>query len=171
MANILIIDDDRAICDMMSHLIKRMGYNVSYCLKLKDGLKKATEEPFDLILLDVFLPDGNGLCALPEFLDTPSVPEIIIMTGQGTPDSAEEAINAGSWTYIQKPFSAEEIRKEIPRVLKYREEKVARKPLVGLKRQGIIGSSAHIRRCLNDVSRAGITGVNVLLIGETGTGK
>lgn len=62
-----------------------------------------------MIFLDVMMPDGNGLDLLPELKATPSIPEVIIITAVGSPDSAETAVKNGAWDYLQKPFSISEI--------------------------------------------------------------
>lgn len=65
MANILIIDDDQSICTALAKIIKRMDHEVVYALTLKEGLYKVSSLAFDVVFLDVRLPDGNGLDALP----------------------------------------------------------------------------------------------------------
>ncbi|MBW2018488.1 MAG: response regulator, partial [Deltaproteobacteria bacterium] len=122
MANILIIDDDKMICDMLSRMIMRMGHHATYALTLKEGLKEAASEAFDVVFLDVRLPDGNGLDALPRIREMTSAPEVIIITGEGDPDGAELAIKNGAWDYIQKPFSKKEVTLQLARALQYREE-------------------------------------------------
>ena len=171
MANILVIDDDKMICDTLADFIGPMGHNVLYALRLKEGLKKVSTGSFDLVFLDVRLPDGNGIEAVPKIRETPSSPEVIIITGEGTPDGAELAIKSGSWDYIQKPLSAETITLPLFRVLQYREEKETGKPPVVLKKEGIVGDSEQIRHCFDRVAKAAATDINVLVTGETGTGK
>lgn len=171
MANILVIDDDEMICEALDDLFTPMGHKVAYALRLKDGLKKASSEFFDLVFLDVRLPDGNGLKAIPEIREAPSSPEVIIITGEGDPDGAELAIKSGSWDYIQKPVSAEAVKLPLIRVLQYRAEKTTEKPTVVLKQEGIIGNSPQMRRCIDLVAKAVHTDIAVLITGETGTGK
>ena len=65
MANILIIDDDEMLCNMLQRHIEYSGHKSEYALTLKDGLKAVTSKAFDIVFLDVLLPDGNGLDALP----------------------------------------------------------------------------------------------------------
>jgi len=67
MARILIVDDDKMICDTMSRVIRDMGHDVTYALTLKQGLREAEAGGFDLVFLDVRLPDGSGLDQLPVF--------------------------------------------------------------------------------------------------------
>jgi len=171
MANILIIDDENMICDMLSDMVKRIGYNVASVLTLKDGIKEVSTGAVDVVFLDVRMPDGSGLDALPEILTAPSTPEVIIMTGFGDPDGAELAIKSGAWDYIQKPFSMEKFKLPLMRALQYRRAKKAGMFPVASNLAGIVGSSLHMKGCFDRLSQAAHTDVNVLITGETGTGK
>ena len=171
MAKILIIDDDKAICTSLHIAINRMGHESEYVHTIIDGQEKALTELFDVILLDVNLPDGNGLSLLPKLKGNPSYPEVIIMTGEGDPDGAELAIKNGAWDYIEKPLSVESMTLPLTRALQYREEKKVTSSSIVLKREGIIGECAKIRHCLDQVAQAALSDVSVLITGETGTGK
>ncbi|MDY6880726.1 MAG: sigma-54 dependent transcriptional regulator [Desulfatiglans sp.] len=171
MANILIIDDDRMLCEVLSSLIKEMGHNAIYSLTLKNGLREATSGIFDVVFLDVRMPDGNGLEVLPEIRKAPSEPEVIIFTGSGDPDGAELAIKKGAWSYLEKPSSIEKMRLPLVRALQYREERQGETLNVVLKREAIVGNSPLLKSCLDLVAQAANTDANVLITGETGTGK
>ena len=171
MKKILIIDDEKMICDRLSDVARSSGCNVTTALTLKDGVKEATTGTFDIVFLDVRMPDGSGLDALPEILAATPAPEVIIMTGFGDPEGAELAIKTGAWDYIQKPFSIKEFKLPLVRALQYREEKKAKKPLVALKREGIVGSSQRMRDCFDLLAQAASSDASVLITGETGTGK
>ncbi|MFZ2634653.1 MAG: sigma-54 dependent transcriptional regulator [Desulfosalsimonadaceae bacterium] len=171
MANVLIIDDEIAICNLMARPIRKENHFVEYALTLKDGMAYARSNKVDVIFLDVNMPDGNGLKALPEFKAAPSSPDVIIITGQGNPDGAELAITSGAWTYIQKPPLMADIILQLNRVLQYREKKERRRCPVVLKRDGFIGGSPELSACLAQLAQASGSDVNVLITGETGTGK
>ncbi|MBN1842039.1 MAG: sigma-54-dependent Fis family transcriptional regulator [Deltaproteobacteria bacterium] len=171
MANILIIDDDKMICDALCDVLRERGYESTNAITLKDGFEKASTGAFDVVFLDVRMPDGNGLDVLPRIMLTPSSPEVIIITGQGEPDGAELAIRSGAWDYIQKPFSAESMIQHLARALRYREEKKLAKPLGAFMRGNIIGESPQLTDCLKLAAQAAQSDANVLITGETGTGK
>ncbi len=171
MANILIIDDDPAICRLLERFFQRENHHTDYALSLGDGLTKARQHPFDVIFLDVNLPDGNGLNALAQITAAPSAPEVIILTGMGDPDGAELAIHTGAWTYIVKPPSMNDIMLQLNRALQYRREKAHSNSPVVLKREGIIGNSPQLAECLNQVAQVAVSDLSVLVTGETGTGK
>jgi two-component system NtrC family response regulator len=171
MAQVLIVDDDIKICNLLSRMLKRMGYDATCTFTLQDGLQEASSRVFDVVFLDVMMPDGSGLDILPRIKETFSSPEVIIMTGQGDPDGAELAIKHGAWDYIEKPSSIEKMTQPLISAVQYREEKKARKPPAALKRDGIIGSSPQMKASLDLLIQAANSDANVLISGETGTGK
>jgi len=170
MAHILIIDDDVEVCRMLTAAIGRMGHEAGYALTLESGLAKNRKHSYDVVFLDVNLPDGNGLQAIPEIKESPTLPEVIIITGKGDADGAELAIKSGVWDYIEKSPSLKELRLQLSRVVQYRQEKTAKKQRL-LDRKDIIGNSPLISQSLEIVSQAAGTDANVLICGETGTGK
>ncbi len=171
MYRILIIDDDQDICRALSKFIEAAGYEVSIAHTLKESRNLVNSNEYDLVLLDLELPDGNGLGELPHILEAPSNPEVIIITGSDDINCAEVAFKSGAWDYIQKPFGAHDVSLPIARALQYRQEKkIVNSPLI-LRQSGIIGSSTAINNCFKDVAFASVTDASVLISGETGTGK
>jgi len=171
MAKLLIIDDDPKICSFLDQLIESMGHDASAANTLEEGLNLAKSGNYDLILLDLEFPDGNGLQILPDLLRVSSSPEVIIITGTGDAGGAELAFKYGAWDYVKKPFVLDEVMLPTTRALQYRQEKANKQTPVTLKRIGIVGESVPIRNCLEEVARASLTDASVLISGETGTGK
>lgn len=171
MANVLIIDDDRVFCDVLTRAINRLGHHTSFSLTLKEGLEMAFSQEFDAIMLDVQLPDGNGIKAIKQIRKMSSPPEVIIITGSGDPDGAELSIKWGAWDYIEKPSSADAMTLPLIRALEYRKEKKDKTAFITLDRKEIVGNSQKMRACLDLVAQAANSDVNVLITGETGTGK
>ena len=174
MARVLIIDDDDTICSSLSFVVKRMGHEAVCANTLGAGLELANSQPFDVVFLDVRMPDGNGLEMLPKIEETPSSPEIIIITGFGDPHGAELAIKSGAWDYVEKGSSVKEISLPLGRALQYREQKKSGsnvQNVIALKREGIVGSSPKLKACLDLVAQAAGSDATVLITGETGSGK
>ena len=171
MALILIIDDDPIVCETISHIVKHLGHEARIAHSLQEGVEEASSGVVDVVLLDVRLPDGNGLEAVPRIRKAPSRPEIIILTGYGDADGAELAIKNGAWDYLEKPSSRQQISLTLTRALQYRQQKEAIKPAEAIKREGIVGNSHEIRDCLDLVAQAAKGDANILITGETGTGK
>jgi two-component system NtrC family response regulator len=171
MASVLIIDDDKLICDWIANVVTRLGHHPVSTHLLREGLRKVQSEPFDIVFLDVQMPDGSGLEIMPKIKAARSSPEIIVITGLGDPDEAELAIKTGAWDYLEKPASFDAIKLPILRALEYRAERKSGKPPVVLKRNAIIGDSEKITSCLELLAQAAGSDANVLITGETGTGK
>lgn len=178
MAKILVIDDDMMMCEVLGSMVQRLGHDAVYALSCKEGLNEALSKAYDVVFLDVRLPDGDGLDLLPKIREVPSEPEVIIISGAGDPDGAELAIRNGAWDYIQKPASKDAMKLPFLRALEFRKHKAAQKhsdksgkDVMALKREGIIGDSPKIRSCLDLLAQAASSEANVLITGETGTGK
>ena len=171
MAHILIIDDDFEICETMESLITRLSHECSAAHSLDEGSRMARETEFDVVFLDVRLPDGNGLDILPDLMALPNPPEVIILTGKGDPDGAELAIKGGVWDYLLKPSSVREISLTLGRALKYRGEKAGQAVGDALDLSEVVGSSPSIKASFALLSQAARSDSNVLITGHTGTGK
>ena len=170
-ARILIIDDDSMIVDFIMRHLQYAGYEATGATRLTEGIARVQAETFDVVLLDVFLPDGNGLEALPDIKAAACAPEVIIITGEGDPDGAELAIRHGAWDYIEKPLSIQKLNLPLTRALEYRQSCDQMAAPRALVQTGIVGGSPEIRACLDDVARAAAGDAPVLITGETGTGK
>lgn len=173
-ARVLVVDDDRSMCGMLSRMVAKLGHDIVCAFSVAEGLGQASVGNFDVVFLDVRLPDGSGLEVLQQFRGMPSSPEVIIITAAGDPDGADLAIRSGAWDYIQKPSSVQEMKLPLVRALQYRHEKSQRglsTSVLSLKRDEIIGSSPQMAACFDLLARTAGTDTTVLITGETGTGK
>nr|WP_211922245.1 sigma-54 dependent transcriptional regulator [Desulfolutivibrio sulfodismutans] len=155
----------------MAALAARMGLTCDAAATLAQGLARLSGAPFGVVLLDVGLPDGNGLTALPRIKALDDAPEVIILTGLGDPDGAELAIQAGVWDYLVKPSSIKEIMLRLSRALAYREQKRQGQGPLALDLTGVVAESPAMRPCLDAAAAAAASQAAVLITGETGTGK
>jgi two-component system NtrC family response regulator len=170
-ARILIVDDDKMFSKMLSHKVKSMGYAVETAETIKYAFSICRVEDFDVIYLDVNMPDGSGLDAITRLRECAAEPEIIIMTGDAGADGAEMAIKSGAWDYVAKPSSINNLILPLERSLQYREAKKAVQPPQTFRRDDIVGSSPAMKFCLDQTARAATSDANILITGETGTGK
>jgi len=167
---VLLVDDDAMLCDALAVAVRQMGYEADMAGSLKEGLFAARSTDYDVVVLDVRLPDGSGLDSLSLFQSCASNPEVIILTGASDADGAELAIRSGAWGYIAKPPTLNKIRLPIQRAMEHHKGKQKVLPL-GLKRSGIIGDSRVVQASLDLVAQAAATQAATLITGDTGTGK
>jgi two-component system NtrC family response regulator len=158
--------------EILANAVECLGHAAICASTLEMGFSLARSREFDLVLLDVHLPDGNGLAALDEIRHLPSEPEVVIITGYGEPEGAAMAIKCGARDYIGKPASMAAMSLTVDRALQYREERQkAREVPIILRREGIIGHSTRLNNALERVAQAAQGDINLLVTGETGTGK
>ncbi|MCG8533422.1 MAG: response regulator [Desulfovibrionales bacterium] len=171
MADILIIDDDPVICDVLTKMMKQIDHGSRYALSGSHGVELARKGLFDLVFLDVNLPDANGLELIPQIKTLPSCPEVIIITGDNDPDGADLAVSCGAWNYLEKPFLRQEIVLQVKRALAYRREKGQTFRTGQLRRRGVVGEAPALKTCLDQANAAARSNAHVLISGEPGTGK
>lgn len=171
MSNVLIVDDDEQLCLFLEKLIAKLGHTSSMVHSVNAALAESVAGEFDLIMLDLELPDGNGLSALADLRVAPSSPEVIIITGTGNIEGAELAFKHGAWDFIPKPLSPSEVILSITRALEYRDEKQSIQRPKLLDREGIVGESSALKTALERIAQAAANDISVLITGETGTGK
>ncbi|HCY84623.1 MAG TPA: Fis family transcriptional regulator [Desulfobacteraceae bacterium] len=171
---VLVVDDDEDFCYGIRRIVSRLGHGCRSVATMAGARAAAASQRFDLVLLDVGLPDGSGLDLLPELKALEPAPEVVIITGAGDAGGAELAILNGAWDYIEKSASTKEISLTVSRVLQYhtaRRKAADPDRVTSLVREKIIGSSPAIQKALDKVARAAASDANVLITGETGTGK
>jgi two-component system NtrC family response regulator len=170
MATILVIDDDEAAGLTLCRMAERLGHQGRLALTRTEGQRMVGKGGIDVVLLDVHLPEGSGLDLLPQLVEAPDAPEVIIITGHGDPDGAELAIRSGAWDYLTKPISFFSFELQMERALKYRDRRSSGRPAL-IRVNHLVGSSPLFRACLDRLAEAVGSGGGVLISGETGTGK
>jgi len=171
MNKILLIDDEPVIHDLFAELAKDLGLEFTGAPSLTKGLGTAAKKRFDIIFLDVLLPDGNGLDAVQKLKATPGHPEIVVITGHGDPEGARQALQTGGWKYLQKPLGYDDISGAIGQILDFRKFSPKVQDISQTRHKGILGNSPAISQCIQTMGDAACRDVNVLFSGETGTGK
>ncbi len=168
---VLIIDDDKGMSYTLSRMVNESGRKAKTAFTLSDGLECLRGGDFDVVFLDVKLPDGSGLDIIPKIQALPFPPEIIIITAFGEKNGAAEALKSGVWDFIEKPARIDTLKLSLQRALQYRSHKEALHNPSAVDRSGIVGSSARLQMCITLMGHAAKSDANVLIRGETGTGK
>ncbi len=171
MANVLIVDDDPIFFEPLVFYIKNIGHACDVGQTLAKGKEMAAANEYDIIFLDIILPDGSGLDAIGTFKGMPHSPEIIIITGRADLAGAEQALIDGALDYLEKPPSYRQLSLLLERALQYRVQKQKFSETRLFQRDAVIGNDSCLRQCLEVIARAAPTEGSVLITGETGTGK
>lgn len=117
---ILIADDEPEVCAMLKRALEDAGYEVERAQDGAQALEKLEQGRFDLVLLDVWMPQVTGLEVLARLREWPSPPRVIVMTGDKTPVTAIAALREQAWEYISKPFTLAALRERVERALRSR---------------------------------------------------
>jgi two-component system NtrC family response regulator len=171
MSNILIIDGDVNFCQTLMAELAKKNLHATHSTNLSKGLAMLHVGEFSLVLLGDEASDRNSLDFLSTLREVPSRPEIIVLSRNRDPDTAEAAIRGGAWNFMPKPVNLPRLLVLAERALEYHRERPAKCAPVSLRREGIVGNSRLLQSCLDIVAQAASTDVNVLITGETGTGK
>lgn len=174
--NILVVDDERVICDGCHLMLSEKGHSVDICLNGKDGLNAVQGGKYDLVLLDLKLPDIDGMEILRAAKKTNPNIYVVIMTGYSTVQSAVQAMKLGASDYLTKPFIDDALMLAVERVIE-KKELVEENILLRGKlteqfgSSSIVGENPKILRIFDKISKVAQTNSTVLLNGESGTGK
>ncbi len=173
MADILIIDDEKAIRKTLTEILSFEGYKIDEAADGEEGVKKFKEKTFDLVLCDIKMPKLDGI----EFLQkageiNPDVP-IIMISGHGNIETAVEAVKKGAYDYISKPPDLNRllitIRNAMDKSSLVTETKVLKRRVS--KVQEMIGESSPIKKIKETIEKVAPTDARILITGENGVGK
>ncbi|MGH7415324.1 MAG: sigma-54-dependent transcriptional regulator [Candidatus Rokuibacteriota bacterium] len=172
--HIVIAEDDQDFAFVLREALRRQRYEPEVAPTAVALLDKLKATPYDLILLDIRLPDMDGLDAIPRCRELAPDTPIIVMTAHGTRQTAMDAITRGAYDFFTKPLKMDEFQVVVSRALDRRRLQKQVKALrdsqpVGV--EGLIGQSEALKRVVDTVHRAAPTDLTVLILGESGTGK
>ncbi len=174
---LLIVDDDEGHRLMLDTLLKRWGFATALAQNGAEAVEKAREAPYDAILMDMRMPDMDGMTALGAIKAyNPAIP-IIIMTAYSAVENAIEAMKAGAYDYLTKPLDFDKLKITLTRAIEHfalLEENTRLKAQMGQipgARTRILGSSPKMQRLMELIRTVAPSDTTVLIYGKSGTGK
>lgn len=173
-ANILVVDDEPDIRSLVQEILQDEGYVVSVAGNAAAARQMRQQHPFDLILLDIWMPDTDGITLLKEWGEDPSfVSPVVMMSGHGTIETAVEATKLGAYEFLEKPLSLARLLLVVQRAL---DAHLLQRENAGLKQQLAevnepVGRSAFAERMKEQLKRLALHDTKVMFVGESGTGK
>ena len=173
MSNILIIDDEKAIRNVLREILKNEGFTVEEAADGEEGFAKFIAGVYDLVLCDIKMPKLDGVEFLQKVMSLPSEVPVIIISGHGNIETAVDAVKKGAFDYIAKPPDLNRllitIRNALDKTSLVKETKILKRKVA--KVQEIIGESEGIKKVNDTIEKVAPTDARVLITGENGSGK
>ena len=173
---ILIVDDEEGMRRLLARVLAREGYQAVAAESGAEAMRRIGGENFDLVITDIQMPGMNGLALLEELKSFDPALPVVVITAYGTVESAVQALRAGAYDYLTKPFETDEIKLTVAKALErerllaenryLQQELLERYPFAG-----IVGGSQAMQRVFEVVDSVATSNANVLVTGESGTGK
>ncbi|HYT58442.1 MAG TPA: sigma-54 dependent transcriptional regulator [Verrucomicrobiae bacterium] len=175
-SRILVVDDDRAMCQLLIDLLREDGYEADVAYDGESALEKCRTTRFDLAITDLMMPKMRGIELVQRLREIDASALVLLITAFGTIESAVEAMRAGAFHYVTKPFHNDEILIQVKRALEqktlWEELKRLRTEVQARNRfQNIIGQSSAMQSVFETIAQVSDLPANILIEGESGTGK
>lgn len=173
---ILVVDDEEIVCQSCDRILTEEGYEVQTRPSGREALQLLSEEPFDVVIVDLKMPGMSGMELLQAIKrDSPDIP-VIMITGYSTVETAVEAMKSGAFDYLPKPFTPDEVAVVVKKALDSRSMLLENIYLRGelqtkYRFENIIGTSKKMQEVYRLIGKVAPTNSTVLITGESGTGK
>ena len=170
---ILVIDDERGIRSSLKGILEDEGYSIKTANTGEDCLKLIEWQNFDLILLDIWLPEMDGIEVLKKIKTMDENPQVVMISGHGTVETAVKATKLGAYDFLEKPLSLEKVVLTVKNALRQKrleKENIQLRQKIKVKHH-FIGKSPSINKLRDEIKKAAPTNGGVLIYGESGTGK
>ncbi len=176
MYKILMIDDDKSFLNIYSRIIASNGYYVQAKSNIREAMELLDKENFNIVILDVVMPEMNGVDLLKKIKEKNSEQLVMMLTGEGSIAGAVESMENGAYTYMIKPFEIDQLILNIKKAeefLKLNDENVKLRTQLNdmTRNMEVVGSSEAMNSLKDQISQIAPTNSSVLITGESGTGK
>lgn len=170
-AQVLVVDDEADIRALIQEILSEEGYNVTVAANAEEARKARADKKFNLILLDIWMPDTDGITLLREWMDGGDLTNpVVIMSGHGTVDTAVEATRLGAFDFVEKPLSLAKLLRTVDAALASAEKQMAARSMLPSP-LAPIGRSKLMQRLREKVQQYAQHEESVLLSGEPGSGR
>jgi len=169
-ARILVVDDEANIRALIDEILSEEGYDVTTAADAKEARSARKRQDFDLVLLDIWMPDTDGISLLREWSEGGATGTVVMMSGHGTVDTAVEATRLGAVDFVEKPVSLAKLLRTVERALAVRRTKGDRRG-VNVQNVAPAGKSQAIRALREQLSRVAQHNAHTLFTGEPGSGR
>lgn len=170
-ARILLVDDSEVTLDVLERNLSSLGYSVAKALSAREAMEKLAEGGFDLVVTDLRMPGMSGLDLVKHVRESLPDTAVMMITGYATIEGAVEAVKTGAEEYLAKPFTDEELKCAVERVLAKLSAQRSARAQGPAGRFGLVGESDAFRRALASVHRLTKESGPLLILGEQGSGR
>jgi len=172
-SRILIVDDDQSLCQIVTNTLEYVGYETEMAHEGKAALEKIQATEYDLVLLDLRLPDMSGMDVLKKVMEGEHNLQAVMISGEGTIHTAVEATKIGAYDFLEKPLDSDRVLLTIKNALDRNTlEQEKRLLLESVKEHyQMVGTSIEMQKIHELIRKAAATNSKVLIQGENGTGK
>jgi DNA-binding NtrC family response regulator len=169
-ARILVVDDEANIRALLDEILSEEGYSVTTAADAEEARRARNRQDYDLTLLDIWMPDADGISLLREWAESDMQGAVVMMSGHGTVDAAMEATRLGAVDFIEKPVSLAKLLRVVDSALAARRERAKRRSLTA-PAVAPVGRSQAMRRLREQIARVAQHDAHSLLTGEHGSGR
>ncbi|MCA9089498.1 MAG: sigma-54-dependent Fis family transcriptional regulator [Planctomycetaceae bacterium] len=174
--HVLIIEDEEIIRNTLAEFLSGEGFTIATAACVDDALAISRKQDFHVAICDIQLPDGDGIQLMKRLHKLNPSLFVLIITAYATVETAVDAFKAGAFDYLTKPVLFDDLSHKLKRVFKYRElyqenQRLRHELAQPSRFHQIVGSSDPLKTLLDTIKKISVTHSNVLLVGETGTGK
>ena len=175
---LLVIDDEHTLRESCANVLSLEGYDATICGRGDEALDLLRRRPFDIVMVDLFMSQVDGLTLLRAALKSNPAALVIVMTGDPSIDSSIEALREGAWDYLPKPFSAAHLQVLVGRAAHFVRTARKSRDVAGIHDEpspgdklAILGSTPAFRKAIELARKVAATDASVFITGESGSGK